>query len=484
MLKFRNRGGIDLEKYNVFFDGKGAKYIQIYNLIKKLIFEKKILPNEKLPSIRKLSSFLGVNSITIVKAYELLESEGYIYKKSGSGSFVREQKNNYGKIKIENHSNVYRLDTGNPSSDMFPIKDFKDAINIALDEDSEDIFDYDGGNGVPNLKKAMVNYLSELGIKSSSDNLLIISGAQQGIDIVCKTLVDYSDVVFIEEPTYYGALGVLKSRNAKLVSIPMLNDGIDIGILKLKLERIRPKMLYVMPNFQNPTGISYSETKKKKLIELAEEYDFYILEDDFISDFKFQSNNNQTLKSYDIYDRVIYIKSFSKILMPGLRVGVLYIPPELVNRALLSKYSSDISTSTLIQKSLFYYMDRFEWKEHMKIVGDIYTEKFIFTKKYLKEKLDGKLKLIETAGGINFFLELRRGFFSSDFVNFILDKGVAVQPGSIYYDNDIDDRFFRINIARENIDRIKEAIDIISDNIDTFYEKFSEIHSLNNDKLK
>ena len=108
------------------------------------------------------------------------------------------------------------------------------------------------------------------------------------------------DVVFVEEPTYNGALEVFKSRGAKIITIPMLDDGLDIGILKLKLEKIKPKLIYVMPNFQNPTGISYSTYKKKKLIELSEEYDFYILEDDFISDFSFDSEDNRPLKSLSL----------------------------------------------------------------------------------------------------------------------------------------------------------------------------------------
>ena len=139
----------------------------------------------------------------------------------------------------------------------------------------------------------------------------------------------------------------------------MLDDGIDIGILKLKLEKIKPKLMYIMPNFQNPTGISYSTYKKKKLIELAQAYDFYILEDDFISDFKFESKDNRPIRSYDDKNRVIYIKSFSKIFMPGLRIGIVEIPNELLDIILWAKHASDISTPGLIQKSMYYYLENF-----------------------------------------------------------------------------------------------------------------------------
>lgn len=455
-----------LEIYKFDFDENNKKYIQVYNKIKNLILEGRLVGDEKLPPIRKLSDLLGVNSVTIVKAYDLLENEGYLIKRQGSGSYVSKiQKTR----SISAKSDLYRLDTGNPSSDIFPINDFKKAVNMALDDDLASLFNYDDGNGIYELKEVMVEYLSKQKIEASPDNIIITSGGQQGIDIISKGLLGYTDVVFIEEPTYSGAIDLFKMRNTRLISIPLLEDGIDIGLLKMKLEKIRPRLLYLMPNFQNPTGISYSEYKKKKLIDLAEEYNFYILEDDFISDFKFISENHRTLKSYDKYNRVIYIKSFSKILMPGLRMGLMVVPTELVERTVVSKHNSDISTSPLIQKSLYYYMSKFNWDKHSSDMEKIYTDKFLETYKYINKKLGGRLTIVTNKGGINFFLGLNRGFSSRNFVNFMYNKKVALQPGYIYYDLDIEDRFFRINISMETMDRIKEAIDIISDSLDEFY---------------
>ena len=275
--------------------------------------------------LQNRSDFINVNNATIVKVYELLEKEGYVYKAIGSGTFVSSFNLKKERTNTKDKDIIY-FDSGNPSKDMFPLKDFKSAINMALEKDGASIFEYDEGKGSNQLREELSTYLKGKKINTNKDNIQIISGAQQGIDIVCKGLINYSDVVFVEEPTYNGALEVFKSRGAKIITIPMLDDGLDIGILKLKLEKIKPKLIYVMPNFQNPTGISYSTYKKKKLIELSEEYDFYILEDDFISDFSFDSEDNRPLKSYDMKNRVIYIKSFSKILMPGLRIGIVDIP--------------------------------------------------------------------------------------------------------------------------------------------------------------
>ena len=447
-----------MDKYKLELNKSSSKYLQIYNFIKQLIISGEIKEHEKLPPIRKLADYMGVNNATIVKVYELLENEGYVYKIVGSGTFASNIK--LKKKKSVKREGLIHFDSGNPSADMFPIEDYKKAINMALERDGSTIFDYDEGKGSKELREEISKYLREKQINTDKENIQIISGAQQGIDIVCKGLINYSDVVFVEEPTYNGALEVFKSRGAKVISIPMLDDGIDIGILKLKLEKIKPKLMYVMPNFQNPTGISYSAYKKRKLIELSEEYDFYILEDDFISDFPFDSEDNRPLKSYDNNDRVIYIKSFSKILMPGLRIGIVEIPMELQSKILWAKYSSDISTPGLIQKSMYYYMSCFNWEEYLDNISRIYYEKYSLAKKLIDEKLGEKLKVRNAVGGINFFLELPRGYSANDFYNFILEKGVIITPGTYFFDNIMDDRYFRINVANASLDDIREGIGI------------------------
>ncbi|MGM9531038.1 PLP-dependent aminotransferase family protein [Intestinibacter sp.] len=470
-----------MDKYKLELNKSSSKYLQIYNFIKQLIISNQIKEHEKLPPIRKLADYMGVNNATIVKVYELLENEGYVYKIVGSGTFASNLK--LKKKKSVKREGLIHFDSGNPSADMFPIEDYKKAINMALERDGSTIFDYDEGKGSKELREEISKYLRAKQINTDKENIQIISGAQQGIDIVCKGLINYSDVVFVEEPTYNGALEVFKSRGAKVISIPMLDDGIDIGILKLKLEKIKPKLMYVMPNFQNPTGISYSAYKKRKLIELSEEYDFYILEDDFISDFPFDSEDNHPLKSYDNNDRVIYIKSFSKILMPGLRIGIVEIPMELQSKILWAKYSSDISTPGLIQKSMYYYMSCFNWEEYLNNISKIYYEKYSLAKKLIDESLSDKLKVRKAVGGINFFLELPRGYSSNDFYNFILEKGVIITPGTYFFDNIMDDRYFRINVANASLDDIREGISIIGENLDDFFINYKERNNLRSNKI-
>ena len=459
-------------KIEVEFDDKGLKYLQLYTELKRMITKGELKYKDRLPTIRQLSNDLNINTVTVSKAYNLLESDGYISKKIGSGTYISIDINSHQKIDGNSKNKYYRLDNANPSLEMFPIEDFKKAINMAMEKEGAGIFAYDEEHGINELKEELNKYLYKYGIDTSTKNIIIISGGQQGIDITTKAIVNYSDVVFVEEPTYPGAINIFKSRGAKVVSIPMLDDGIDIGILKLKLEKIRPRLLYVMPNYQNPTGITYSIYKKKKILELAEEYDFYIIEDDFISDLKFGKEQNKTLKSLDKNNRVIYIKSFSKILMPGLRVGMICVPNELIQTITISKDNSDIATSTLIQKSLYYYMKEFDWFRHIDYIEKIYTNRYEESKRYIKKHLGDKLDIIENNGGINFFLGLKRGYYSKDFCEYMKKKKILLLPGVLFYDDKIQDRHFRLNIATESIDRIREAIDIIEENIDDFYKEY------------
>ncbi len=471
-----------MEKYKFELDINTTKYIQIYNHIKDMIIDRKIKEHEKLPPIRKLSSLINVNNATIVKSYELLENKGYIYKIIGSGTFASHIKTKED-TNIEKNKDIIHFENANPSKDIFPLEDFKLAINMALEKDGACVFEHEDQRGSKELRQEISTYLNKKKINTNEDNIQIISGAQQGIDIVCKGLINYSDVIFVEEPTYSGALEVFKSRGAKVITIPMLDDGIDIGILKLKLEKIKPKLIYVMPNFQNPSGISYSTYKKKKLIELSEEYDFYILEDDFISDFIFDSKDNRPLKSYDTSSRVIYIKSFSKILMPGLRIGIVDVPKELQSKIFWAKYSSDISTPSLKQKSMYYYMKYFNWEEYLNNLEEVYTKKYRATKNLLEEKLGSSLKIRKSQGGLNFLIELPRGYSSQDFYKFMINKNVCITPGTYFFDNIIDDRFFRINVTNENIESIERGITIIEKNLEEFITSYKNGETIKENKV-
>lgn len=452
--------GIFIENFALDFSSGIPKYLLLYRHIRNQIESEKLQADEKLPSVRRLADYLQVNASTVVHAYSLLERDRYIYKKEKSGSFVCLKKD-IG----DADPGDFRFDLANPKAGMFDTCNFKKAVEAAIANEGESLFDYQEGLGYGPLRECICQYIEERGIFSEPGRIQIISGAQQGINIITKSLLSYGDVVFTEEPSYPGAIEVFRENGLKTVGIPLLPDGPDMGILKRKLEKIRPLLFYLMPNFQNPTGITYSKKKKLELLELAEKYDFLIIEDDYISDFPFESEDNFTIRSYDKNQRTVYIKSFSKILMPGLRIAFMEMPGHIRNIVSRTKYSMDISTSSFIQLSLFYYMKHFDWNEHLKFVGALYERRFAKAKRILSKTLGEALRFREASGGINFFAELPRHCSSSDLKRYLENRHIRIQEGAVFYPNPKAENDFRISIAHIDEEKLKSSLDYLAENI-------------------
>ena len=279
-----------MERYSIEFNDYEPKYIQIADNIKRLINSNVIKDGDKLPPIRSLAKELKVNNVTIVSCYDKLVSEGYAYQKMGSGTYAKKReitdhfRKEYSKeIKlIKNNYDGNIIDfTGESSRKVnFPINEFKKVINDVLDRDGADALIKEEPFGYTKLRETIneVFWRSSLNI----ENLLIVSGAQQGIDIASKAILNINDNVIVEKPTYAGALSVFKFRRANVFEMPVEEDGINIKKLEDILKKNKIKCFYTMSYFQNPTGISYSLEKKLKILELAEKYDFYIIEDDYL----------------------------------------------------------------------------------------------------------------------------------------------------------------------------------------------------------
>ena len=276
-----------MDKYHIKFKEDSPKYIQIVNHLKRLILNKRIADGEKLPAIRALAKHLEVNNVTIVNAYKRLEIEGFAVQKIGSGTFARGREENIELLR--EYSNIYRkINSGSlkkyidftgetTCAEFFPVKTFKKVLNEVLDRYGSEVFTYQDILGYNGLRNSIKERFWKN--KISSDNILIVSGAQQGIDIASKAIININDNILVEKPTYSGALNVFKSRRANIFEVDIKEDGIDIHSLKKILKKNKIKCFYLMSYFQNPTGNTYSKEDKMEILNLAEEYDFYIIED-------------------------------------------------------------------------------------------------------------------------------------------------------------------------------------------------------------
>lgn len=462
-----------MKKFLVEFNEDIPKYIQVSEHIKKLIELGKIQDGAKLPTIRELSNFLKVNNVTIINAYKKLQADGNAIMKIGSGTYARKKEiiksfqKEYNKtFKLLNAGSLREfIDfTGETtSSSFFPVKDLQKVLNEVFDRDGAEALLYQDVLGYDKLREEISKNFWKGKVKK--EDILIVSGAQQGIDIASKALLNVNDKVVVENPTYGGALSVFRWKRAEVIEVPIEKDGMDLDKLEKILKKEKIKFMYIMSYFQNPTGISYSNEKKLRLIELSNIYDFYILEDDYLSELIYDENlQYKPLKAYDIYDRVIYIKSFSKIFMPGIRIGYVIAPEKFKESMYLSKINTDISTSSLMQRALERYIVHNYWKRHIEYLNGEYKSRYLHMKNILDEKFKDIVEYIDPKGGLNFFLKvLEKDSPSSRKLFSILRKEkILISPGALFYKKEVDgDDFFRIGFSQTTHDKIDEGMEKI-----------------------
>lgn len=435
-------------------ESKTPLYLQLFEQLKALIAKGVLPPDCRLPSIRQLSVFLKVNSVTVVTAFKELESDDLVYSKPGSGTYVSKMTSmvmndsdiaildelyqNDGLPLLSNdqmkvNENTIDFASATPTPDLFPVEDFKVALNDVLERDKGAAFSYQDSAGFYPLRECISEILKNTSINCSPESIQIISGAQQGIDIISKAFLSHGDYVITESPTYTGAIAVFKSRGAQIADVPMEKDGCNLNILEYQLKTFKPKFIYTIPSFHNPTGYSYSNNKREQLIKLAEKYKTYIIEDSYVSDLDFEDSGFTPLKTLDKNGRVIYIKSFSKIFMPGLRLGFMIVPKNLRPNTLEAKHATDISTSGLLQRAFDLYIRNGFWDKHFEFMHGIYKERYQAVISALDRSLPSNIKYVKPGGGLNIWLELPYGFPVSTLLNQAVSGNIVFAPGRVFY---------------------------------------------------
>lgn len=451
-------------------------YIQLYENFKILIEENQ-LEKEKLPSIRSLAKSLGVNNVTVVSAYKLLEKEDYVYSIKGSGTYIKKSPVSEEMPYLEEgdmelmvsgilpvSKDSINFASMSPTPDLFPIDEFKQALVEVLDRDGGQAFLYPEITGYEPLRESISKFLMEnYSTKVDKDQILITSGGQQGLDIISKTLINPGDCIFVENPTYSGALSVFKSRGARIIGIPIYEDGIDLELLKSYVNRYNPKFLYTMTNYQSPTTYSYSDDKKKELLSLAKDHGFYIIEDDFLTDLSFDMDDKKTtLKSMDRYNQIIFIKSFSKIFMPGVRIGFITLPNKLFKEIIKAKHTTDISSSGYLQRAFDLYLRKGYWKSHIEKIKRVYSEKYNIMTRELDRLSSYGISYIRPNGGLSIWIKLPKEIDAIELYNECAENNLAIVPGKVFFiDESIYSNYIRLSFGAVDNDEIIEGLRIL-----------------------
>lgn len=466
------------------FESEIPKYIQVADYIKSLIDKKQIRDGDKLPTIRALSEKLNVNNVTIVNAYNKLKNEGYAYQKIGSGSYAKRKEvsstfrkeylNTLKKITSEKNGDIIDF-TGETNEEvLFPINEFKEIINDVLERDGSKALISHDRSGYPNLIHTINKVFWE--DKLENDSILVVSGAQQGIDIASKSILNINDNVIVEKPTYVGALSVFKWRKVNLFEVPINEDGIDLKAFEKILQKNEIRCFYTMSYFQNPTGVSYSVKKKKHILELAEIYDFYIIEDDYLSELIYDNSLEYVpFKWLDKYDRVIYIKSFSKIFLPGIRLGYIVAPKKFNEVLRNSKHNTDITTSSLMQRALDMYIAEGNWKDNINELNIEYSERYHLIKNILDNQFRDLVTYVDPKGGLNFYITLKNKEIDSKVIfKRLKAKDVYITPGNVFYMSpDEGQDSFKISFYQVNKQKIEKGMELLKEEIMAEMKKHS-----------
>jgi len=346
-------------------------YRQLSDAITELAAGGKLAPDAKLPSIRQLARALDVNNTTVISAYKLLEREAVIYSVVGSGTFVTPTapvieipvlpKIGEGFINFADTSTEVKL---------FPVTAFRRSFDAVLDRDGGAAFDCHDTRGHKPLRESFCKLLEVHGISADPGNIQVIQDIQQGLQAIADAVLQPGDTVFVEKPTSQRAVAAFLSKRTQIVEMPLTKDGPDMAEVEALIKKHRPKLIYVMPHFQTPTGISYSAEKQRRLLALAHAADAYVIEEDQCSDFYYDGIKRAPLKALDDNDRVFYVKSFAKNLVPGLRMGFMLCPDKAM------PVSGDIAAPGYIQRGFDMFLRSGAYELHMANIRSVYGRRY------------------------------------------------------------------------------------------------------------
>ncbi|MDR0903156.1 MAG: PLP-dependent aminotransferase family protein [Ruminococcus sp.] len=353
-------------------------------------------------------------------------------------------------LKFTSLPQVISFAAGNPAPEAFPSAAIAEISAKIMRDNPVAALQYSITEGYMPLRETMRKRLAGQGCYNPDiDDVIITSGGQQGNELSCKVLLNEHETLICEAPSFTGSLTSFKSYNVNLAGVPMEDDGMDLQFLENVLKTAsRPKIIYTIPNFQNPTGICMSLAKRKKLYELACRYNVIILEDNPYGEIRFEGENIPTIKSLDTEGRVIYVGSFSKVIAPGLRVGFVSAPKEIVQKIVVCKQVADVHTNIFAQMIADEFVNNYNFDEHLNRIRDIYRKKCHLMLGELEKNIPASVSFTRPEGGLFLWGTLPEQINMPAFCKTAVENNVAVVPGSAFLiDESTPINSFRMNYS-------------------------------------
>lgn len=344
---------------------------------------------------------------------------------------------------------VYSFSAGQPDPALFPVKELEAIVVKAFSEEGGELVQYAASDGYDPLRKMIARIMDTyFQVKNLSEkNIFITCGSQQGLNYISKGLLEQTDIAVCETPTYVGAIDSIRSYTPHIIGVPMEDDGVDIGELERVLKKQRVKLIYLIPDFQNPTGRSMSIEKRKRIVELAEQYDTFIYEDAPYSLISFNGKVMPAVKSFDRYNRVIYAGSFSKTIAPGLRVGWLVADEESIEKLVYMKMRDDLQVNNIAQRQVYGYLHDYDFDEHLKTIRQVYKERRDCMLAMVRKYFPDDTKVIVPDGGLFMWIELNPQIDAMEMFEFVFKNNIAYIPGTFFCVDGGGKNTMRLNFA-------------------------------------
>ncbi len=458
--------------------GEEPIYYQLKRQLIRQIDGGLLAPGDRLPATRDLAEELGVARISVVTAYEELKAEGYLRARVGRGTFVAEREADPPEwsagalagagreqgaalrdmLRLSARPGVINFSQGTPAESFLPVELIRRSLDAVLARDGAAAIAYEEPEGYPPLREAVAALLAASGIETSADEVLITGGCQQALDLAVQALVNPGDVLLTTNPTYAGMLDIAQARGVTAVGVPLDAEGMQVAQLEELIIEHRPRLLYVAPTYHNPTGTVMPLRRRRYLLDVAARMRLPVLEDGVYEDLRYLDPPPPPLRALDQADLVLYASSFSKVLLPGMRIGYLVAGRRLYRRLARVKAAADICTPSLNQRAIHLALEGGQIGEHLARVRSACAVRRAAMLDALRVHLPGA-RWAEPGGGLYLWLELPPdGPTATELYLHAVQMGVAFAVGPLFYTDGQGSHNLRLNMAAHPPERIEEGI--------------------------
>ncbi len=368
-------------------------------------------------------------------------------------------------LKLTEQGDIISFAGGLPAPETFPLEELKVVSHQVLVNEGTKAMQYSTTEGYNPLRQKIAERMKKLGVETTFNDILITSGSQQGLDFSGKIFIDKGDVIVCENPTYFGATNAFNSYMPTYKTIDTDDEGMVLSHLEHVLQTTeRVKFIYAIPDFQNPTGRTWSVERRKGLVELARKYDVLILEDNPYGELRFEGEVRPSFKSFDTDGRVIFLGTFSKILCPGMRLGWICASKEILHKYIMIKQSADLHTNSISQIQAARFLEQYDLDEHIQKTIKLYRSRRDLMLKTMEEEFPKEVKFTHPSGGLFTWLEFPEHINARDLAFKALEKKVAFVPGDPFFPGE-NKKFntCRLNYSNMDEERIVKGIKALAE---------------------